>query len=54
MHVTGMWWRYFAMVNGIVGAVTMVGAVALTLYSLALYARRYGYILGTSAREAGR
>jgi phosphatidylglycerophosphate synthase len=54
MHWTASWWRYFAMFNGIVGAVTMVGAVALTLYSLGLYARRYGYILGSSAREAGR
>jgi len=45
-------WRYFAMFTGIVGAVTMVGAVALTLYSLVLYARRYGYLLGGSAGEA--
>jgi phosphatidylglycerophosphate synthase len=42
-------WRYFAMFNGIVGVVTMVGAVALTLYSLGLYARRYGYLLGRRA-----
>jgi hypothetical protein len=42
------------MFNGIVASVTMVGAVGLTLYSLALYARRYGYLLGGSAREAGR
>ena len=54
MHLTAAWWRYLAMVNGIVGAVTMVGAVALTLYSLGLYVRRYGYILGSSTREAGR
>lgn len=54
MHWTAAWWRYLAMFNGIVGAVTMVGAVALTLYSLGLYVRRYGYILGSSAREAGR
>ena len=39
-------WRYFAMFNGIVGVVTMTGAVALTLYSLGLYAKRYGYLLG--------
>ena len=44
-------WRYFAMFNGIVSTVTMVGAVALTLYSLALYARRYGYLLAGSTRE---
>ena len=47
-------WRYFAMFNGIVGTVTMVGAVALTLYSLVLYARRYGHLLGRSTREASR
>src|SRR4030095_5359910 len=54
MQWTGAWWRYFAMFNGIVATVALIGAVALTLYSLALYARRYGYILGSSAREAGR
>jgi len=46
-------WRYFAMFTGIVSTVTMVGAVALTLYSLALYARRYCYLLGGSTREVG-
>ena len=45
-------WRYFAMFTGIVGTVTMVGAVALTLYSLVLYARRYGYLLSGSTGEA--
>jgi phosphatidylglycerophosphate synthase len=54
MRWTSAAWRYFAMFNGIVGTVTMIGAVALTLYSLALYGRRYGYILTSSAREAGR
>jgi phosphatidylglycerophosphate synthase len=38
-------WRAFAQFNGIVGAVTMAAAVALTLYSLALYVRRYGGVL---------
>jgi phosphatidylglycerophosphate synthase len=38
-------WRAFAQFNGIVGVVTMVAAVALTLYSLALYGRRYGSVL---------
>jgi phosphatidylglycerophosphate synthase len=50
-HPTANWWRYFAMFNGIVASVTMVGAVGLTLYSLALYGRRFGYILGGSAQE---
>ncbi len=34
-------WRAFAYFNGIVGTVTMTAAVFLTLYSLALYMRRY-------------
>ena len=55
MHCTSDAWRYFAMFNGIACTASMIGAVALTLYSLALYARRYGYILGgRSAREVGR
>ena len=54
MRLTSAGWRYFAYFNGVIGTVTMVGAVALTLYSLGLYARRYGYLLGSSAREAGR
>ena len=45
-------WRYFAMVNGIVGIVTMTGAVALTLYSLGLYGRRYGHLLWRAPGEA--
>ena len=35
-------WRLFAWFNGLVGSFTMVVAVALTLYSLWLYMRRYG------------
>jgi len=38
-------WRAFAHFNGIVGVVTMVVAVGLTVYSLALYLRRYGGVL---------
>ncbi len=38
---SGPWWRAFAYFNGIVGTVTMVAAVVLTVYSLALYLRRY-------------
>jgi phosphatidylglycerophosphate synthase len=51
---TSDWWRYFAMFNGIVGVVTMTGAVVLTLYSLWLYAKKYGYLLGGSTRQAER
>ena len=35
-------WRAFAMFNGLVGVLAMAGAVALTLWSLALYMQRYG------------
>jgi CDP-diacylglycerol--glycerol-3-phosphate 3-phosphatidyltransferase len=34
----------YANVNGVLGVVSMVVAVGLTLYSLFLYLRRYGYI----------
>ena len=37
-------WRGFAYFNGVVGVVTMVPAVLLTLYSLWLYVRRYGHV----------
>lgn len=35
-------WRFFANVNATVGTLAMVGAVILTVWSLVLYARRYG------------
>jgi phosphatidylglycerophosphate synthase len=38
-------WRFYQGVNGIVGALSMVAAVALTLYSMALYLVRYGGVL---------
>jgi CDP-diacylglycerol---glycerol-3-phosphate 3-phosphatidyltransferase len=38
-------WRYFAYFNGIVGVFMMVGATALTIYSLWLYMSRYGRLL---------
>ena len=38
---TGGAWQAFAYFNGIVGTVTMVAAVVLTVYSLALYLTRY-------------
>ena len=37
-------WRWFAHFNGIVVAVTMIVAVALTVYSLGLYVRRFGWV----------
>lgn len=41
---TGIW-TGFAMFNGIVGVGAMIGAVALTVWSLVLYLRSYGRIL---------
>jgi phosphatidylglycerophosphate synthase len=38
-------WQAFAWFNGIVGVVSMTGAVLLTLYSLWLYMQRYGGLL---------
>jgi CDP-diacylglycerol---glycerol-3-phosphate 3-phosphatidyltransferase len=38
-------WEAFARFNGVVGVVSMWGAIALTLYSLGLYVRRYGAVL---------
>jgi phosphatidylglycerophosphate synthase len=44
-HVESRWWDLFRDFNGIVGVGCMIGAVGLTLYSLALYLRRYGGVL---------
>jgi phosphatidylglycerophosphate synthase len=45
------WMSAFATLNGVVGTLAMWGAVALTLYSLYLYLRRYGFLLrGTVPR----
>jgi len=38
-------WTYFSWFNALVGTFTMAAAVFLTLYSLALYMRRYGRVL---------
>ena len=45
-------WTMFAYFNGIVGLVAMIAAVALTLYSLALYGARYGYLLRGASRAS--
>src|ERR1700722_4792064 len=42
-------WRDAALFIGTVGLLTMTGAVALTLYSLGLYLRRYGGVLAHRA-----
>ncbi len=50
---TGSAWHAFAMFNGIVGTIAMVCAVALTMYSLALYLQRYGGLMfGAAAGSA--
>jgi CDP-diacylglycerol--glycerol-3-phosphate 3-phosphatidyltransferase len=40
-------WRAFAYFNGIVGTITMVVSVVLTLYSLGLYLRRYAGVFAS-------
>jgi CDP-diacylglycerol---glycerol-3-phosphate 3-phosphatidyltransferase len=47
----GNWWQAFAQFNGAVVAVSMVGAVALTLWSLGLYLQRYGSIVAAPTRS---
>ena len=41
-------WHGFALFNGLVGTLTMIGAVVLTLFSLALYLRSFGRLFATS------
>jgi CDP-diacylglycerol--glycerol-3-phosphate 3-phosphatidyltransferase len=38
----GSAWQAFAFFNGIVGTISMVVAIILTVYSMGLYVRRYG------------
>ena len=48
-------WREFPESNGIIGVMCMIGAVRLTLYSLALYVQRYsGIFLGRAGAGAAR
>jgi CDP-diacylglycerol---glycerol-3-phosphate 3-phosphatidyltransferase len=42
---TGTAWNAFAMFNGVVGTLSMLLAVALTVYSLWLYLQRYGGVV---------
>jgi CDP-diacylglycerol---glycerol-3-phosphate 3-phosphatidyltransferase len=44
----GETWHDFALFNGSVGALTMTGAVVLTLYSLAIYLRSFGNVFAAS------
>ncbi len=45
---TGEAWNAFAHFNGIVGTVSMVLAIGLTIYSMGLYVRRYGSVVRES------
>lgn len=51
---TGSVWTFFKNLNGIVGVGCMIGAVGLTLYSLALYIQRYGGVFLTRPSSAKR
>lgn len=46
-------WGAFAMFNGVVGVISMAGALGLTLYSLGLYLQRYGGMLVRPSRARG-
>ena len=41
----GTAWHAFALFNGIVGTISMVLAIALTIYSMGLYVRTYGPLI---------
>jgi CDP-diacylglycerol--glycerol-3-phosphate 3-phosphatidyltransferase len=48
---SGNAWHDFALLNGTVGAVTMIAAVVLTVYSLAIYLRSFGNVFATSSQK---
>jgi CDP-diacylglycerol---glycerol-3-phosphate 3-phosphatidyltransferase len=50
-HWTSPVWRQFAYFNGLVGTISMIAAVVLTIYSLWLYVSRYGVVLVRPAAE---
>jgi CDP-diacylglycerol---glycerol-3-phosphate 3-phosphatidyltransferase len=47
----GDWWSAFAQFNGAVVTLSMIGAVALTLWSLGLYVQRYGGVIAAPTRS---
>jgi len=49
----GTAWNTFALFNGIVGTVSMVLAIALTVYSMGIYVRHYGHLMRQPALAAG-
>jgi phosphatidylglycerophosphate synthase len=50
----GPLWTFLKYLNGIVGVGCMIGAVGLTLYSLALYVQRYGGVFLTRPSAVNR
>jgi CDP-diacylglycerol--glycerol-3-phosphate 3-phosphatidyltransferase len=49
----GTAWNAFALFNGIVGTISMVLAIALTVYSMGIYVRHYGPMMRQMALAAG-
>ena len=47
---SGPWWNFLMLLIGWIGVITMVVAVALTMYSLWLYLQRYGSLVFSSVR----
>lgn len=47
---TSLAWQVYAYFNGLAGVVTMTVAVALTVWSMVLYIRRYGSVFRTQRR----
>lgn len=50
----GTAWHAFALFNGIVGTISMVLAIALTIYSMGLYVRTYGPMMRQPVLAKGR
>ena len=51
---SGPAWNVIRNLNGIIGVASMIGAVGLTLYSLALYLQRYGRVFVTRPTATNR
>lgn len=49
----GTAWNAFALFNGIVGTISMVLAIALTVYSMGIYLRHYGPMMRHPALASG-
>jgi phosphatidylglycerophosphate synthase len=51
---SGTAWHAFALFNGIVGTISMVLAIGLTVYSMGLYVRTYGPMMRQAALASGQ